>query len=67
MFEGNVSESKTLKIMLDKLKAPKGALVVMDRGIATQANIDWLIEHHYRYLVVSREQTRSFNESIPKL
>jgi len=61
MFEGNVSESKTLKIMLDKLKAPKGALVVMDRGIATQANIDWLIEHHYRYLVVSREQTRSFN------
>jgi len=61
MFEGNVSESKTLKIMLEQLKAPKGALVIMDRGIATQANIDWLIEHHYRYLVVSRERTRSFD------
>jgi len=61
MFEGNISESKTLKIMLDKLKAPKGALVIMDRGIATQANIDWLIEHHYRYLVVSRERAQSFN------
>jgi len=61
MFEGNISESKTLKVMLDKLKAPKGALVIMDRGIATQANIDWLVEHHYRYLVVSRERARSFN------
>jgi len=62
MFEGNISESKTLKVMLDKLKAPRGALVIMDRGIiATQANIDWLVEHHYRYLVVSRERARSFN------
>jgi len=61
MFAGNVSESKTLQIMLEQLKAPKGALVIMDRGIATQANIDWLIEHHYRYLVVSRERTRSFD------
>jgi transposase len=32
----------------------------MDRGIATQANIDWLIAQHYRYLVVSRERERSF-------
>jgi len=61
MFEGNISESKTLETMPDKLKAPKGALVIMDRGLTTQANIDWLIEHHYRYLVVSRERTRSFN------
>ena len=34
----------------------------MDQGIATQANIDWLIKHQYRYLVVSRERNRSFNE-----
>jgi len=61
MFEGNVSEYKTLKTMLDKLKTPKSALVIMDQGIATQTNIDWLIEHHYRYLVVSRERTRSYN------
>ena len=61
MFEGNISEAKTLQTMLDKLKAPKGALVIMDRGIATQANIDWLIAHHYKYLVVSRERARSFD------
>jgi transposase len=63
MFEGNVSESTTLETMLERLEAPKGAMVIMDRGIATQANIDWLIEQNYRYLVVSRERSRHFTES----
>jgi hypothetical protein len=35
VFEGSVSEGKTLQGMLEKLNAPKGALVVMDTGIAT--------------------------------
>ncbi|MCK5680941.1 IS1634 family transposase, partial [bacterium] len=61
MFEGNISEAKTLQTMLDKLKAPKGALVIMDRGIATKANIEWLVTHQYKYLVVSRERVRSFD------
>ncbi len=34
------------------------ALVVMDRGIATQANLAWPQEHGYRYLVMSREAER---------
>lgn len=63
MFEGNVSESGTLEGMLKGLDAPKSALVIMDRGIATEANIAWLIEHHYRYLVVSRERGRQFDVS----
>jgi transposase len=63
MFEGNVSEAGTLEGMLKGLNAPAGAMVIMDRGIATEANIAWLIEHHYRYLVVSRERTRQFDES----
>ena len=62
MFEGNVSEGSTLEEMLTGLEAPKDALVIMDRGIATEANITWLIEHRYRYLVVSRERTRQFDE-----
>jgi len=62
MFEGNVGEASTLESMLKGLEAPKGALVIMDRGIATQANIDWLAEQHYRYLVVSRERNRQFDE-----
>ncbi|HAK59390.1 MAG TPA: IS1634 family transposase [Nitrospiraceae bacterium] len=63
MFEGSVAEAKTLEGMLQGLEAPAGALVIMDAGIATEANIVWLVEHHYRYLVVSRERRRQFDES----
>ncbi len=65
-FEGNVSEGPTLQGMLAGLQAPPGALIIMDAGIATQANIDWLIEHKYRYLVVRRGGSRQFdaNESV---
>jgi len=63
MFEGNVSEAKTLEEMLQGLDAPAGALVIMDAGIATEANISWLVEQGYRYLVVSRERNRQFDES----
>jgi len=63
MFDGNVAEASTLEEMLQGLDAPAGALVIMDRGIATEANITWLIAHHYRYLVVSRERTRQFDQA----
>jgi archaellum component FlaC len=35
----------------------------MDAGIATQENIDWLKEHQYPYLVVSRKKHREFDEA----
>lgn len=60
-FAGNVSEGSTLAGMLSGLRAPPGALVVMDAGIATEANVAWLIEHAYRYLVVRRGGARQFN------
>jgi transposase len=60
MFEGSVSEPTTFQSMLEGLETPKGAMVIMDRGIASQANIDWLVENKYRYLVVSRERARQF-------
>ena len=60
-FAGNVAEAGTLATMLTGLNAPPGALVVMDAGIASEANIDWLKSHGYRYLVVSRERSRHFN------
>lgn len=63
MFDGNVAEASTLEGMLHGLEAPAGALVIMDRGIATEANISWLSQHHYRYLVVSRERTRQFDQT----
>ena len=60
-FAGNVREHHTLAQMLDALNAPRGALVVMDRGIATEDRVRWLREQGYRYLVVSRERTRHFD------
>jgi hypothetical protein len=62
-FEGNVSEAGTLAGMLTGLDAPAGALVIMDAGIATEANVAWLVEHGYRYLVVRRGGTRQFDET----
>ena len=61
VFAGNVREHHTLAAMLDALNAPRGALVVMDRGIATEDRVRWLREHQYRSLVVSRERTRHFD------
>ena len=61
VFAGNVKEDRTLKGMLEALQAPPGSRVVLDRGIATEAQIDWLAEHGYRYIVVSRERRRRFD------
>ena len=61
MFAGNAVEYRTLEEMLAGLMAPAGAMVIMDRGIATQANINWLKAKGYRYLVVSRERERHFD------
>ena len=63
VFPGNAGEPATLELMLDDLleKNPLSQatkpVIIMDAGIATQDNIDWLIEHDYHYLVVSREQS----------
>ena len=61
VFAGNVKEHRTLAGMLEALQAPAGALVVMDRGVATDDCITWLRENGYRYLVVSRERRRQFD------
>ena len=61
VFAGNVTEHRTLPQMLEALQAPGDALVVMDRGIATQERVAWLREAGYRYLVVSRQRDRQFD------
>ena len=61
-FAGNVSEGATLEIMLSGLGAASGAMVIMDAGIATQVNLNWLSEHGYRYLVVRRGGARQFDD-----
>ena len=69
IYEGNVSEPSTFKTMIANIKPDKKAdlldnnasLVVMDAGIATQENIDWLVENGYEYIVVSRKREKCFD------
>lgn len=64
VFAGNASEPKTLQEMLTELSAPKGAAVVMDAGIATDANLGWLRQEGYHYVVVSRQRARQFDDAL---
>ncbi len=59
VFAGNASEPKTLAEMLEKLipgDRSQAPTVVLDAGIATEENIEWLVSKGYRYLVVSRKR-----------
>ena len=62
IYQGNISEPSTLEAMLQAVN--KEAMVVMDAGIATQENINWLTEHGYKYLVISRKRNQVIPESI---
>ena len=64
VFEGNISEPKTLEKMLQRLALGPGAVaptVVLDAGIATEENLAWLAAQGYRYLAVSRERHKPFD------
>ena len=67
IFEGNVSEGSTLQEMLKRLQAPDGALVIMDAGISSVENLQWLTTHNYNYLVVSRERNRDIDLEQAKI
>ena len=64
VFAGRVDEPRTLAGMLEALEAPRGALVVMDRGVATEDRIQWLREEGYRYVVASRQGHRQFDPEL---
>ncbi len=66
IFEGNISEAKTLASMLERLQQGNPGLkqkpaIVMDAGIATQENITYLQENDWHYLVVSRKRHLEFD------
>ncbi len=59
VFAGNASEPATLNEMIEGLQNHPDntpATVVLDAGIASQDNIDWLIAQGHHYVVVSRER-----------
>ena len=61
VLAGNVAESGTLAGLLKALEAPPEAVVVMDKGIATEENIQWLQAQGWRYVVARRERKREFD------
>jgi transposase len=62
IFKGNVVESSTLAEMIKGLEGEEKPTIVMDAGIATNENIQWLKEQQYLYIVVSRNRHREFVE-----
>jgi len=71
IFEGNVSESKTLETMIkglagedineDSLFKPT---IVLDAGIATEDNIKWLKDKPCHYIVVSRKKKKAIPSDV---
>lgn len=55
ILPGNISEPSTLKYMLAMLEGKTGTTIIMDAGIATKDNIDYLQQAGYSYIVVRRD------------
>lgn len=66
IFEGNVSEPKTLEQVLNRLKLPNDVhpIVVLDAGIATENNLTWLRSLNYPYIVCSRKRNHTTPEGL---
>jgi transposase len=63
IYKGNQSEPETMEDMITRLESMAWGnqmtlikpTVAMDRGIATQSNVDYLRAHQYPYIVIKRE------------
>jgi transposase len=72
IYEGNISEPKTLEEMIRELSNSAGIsedlplkpTVVLDAGIATEDNIKWLRENSYQYIVVSRKKSKAIPPDV---
>jgi len=65
IFEGNTSDCSTLKMVIEKLNEKAGytnhrPIIVMDAGIATEANIQYLKDEKYDYMCVSRSNLKQY-------
>jgi len=62
ILPGNASEPATLQAMIEKLTAHQGLfrpIIVIDAGIATEANLQWLRENKYKYIVSAKQDAPS--------
>jgi transposase len=63
IHQGNMSDSKELSVMIDKLSRCTNAqnpVVVIDAGIATQENLAMIRAKGYHYLCVSRARLKDY-------
>lgn len=65
IFEGSTSDSTTLETVIAKLNQKAGytdqkPIIVMDAGIATEANIQFLKKEEYAYMCVSRSHLKDY-------
>ena len=65
IFEGNTSDCSTLQAVITALNQRAGytsgkPIIVMDAGIATEANIQFLKDEKYDYLCVSRSNLKNY-------
>ena len=65
ILEGNMSDPKSLEKMINKLRiktslSAKKALVVIDAGIASEANLEMIKAKGYDYLCVSRSNLTNY-------
>ena len=71
IYEGNIGEPKTLEAMIGKLSSEDingnslfKPTIVLDAGIATEANIKWLRGEGYHYIVVSRKKKKAIPSDV---
>jgi transposase len=71
IFEGNISEPKTLEEMIKGLSGGDingdclfKPTIILDAGIATEDNIEWLKDKQYHYIVVSRKKKKAIPSDV---
>ena len=71
IYEGNISEPKTLEAMIRGLASEDindnclfKPTIVLDAGIATEDNINWLRGQSYHYIVVSRKKKKAIPADV---
>jgi len=61
LFEGNINDTQTLENMIKSLEERtsstcRNKTIVIDAGIASRENVQYLKNNHYHYIVVGREK-----------
>ena len=64
IFDGNMQDCKTLEKIVMKLRSQtstsKRAVVVIDAGIATEENLEMLVENNFDYVCASRSKLKDY-------